>query len=606
MVGSVASRSAGFKLATIVMSLMLPVIVLGFFLIKSLNEDINITKNEIDGVKLNNLMRPILVGAVSKDLPEAEVEAYLTEGRLWAQATGGVESFDKLAAALQSPQRDFALINRLSMEAIAENGDSSGLILDPESRTYYLAASSVSYLPTLVRSFADMQQSADKATEIGRMSDERRMQLLINFGLWRESFNRLDVTLHTAEKVSDTVPFSVAATSMQKLKNRIAEVDGLLTAGTFELLPLRIKALPQFSTDQKAIYDDMLSLWTATSSALEAGLVKREEFLSNRLWMVTAGSLIACLIGIGSSIYMFRTTLRRLDDVQETNLQLEASRNELQAMSDKMVEVNNGVTNLNVELASKMKALTAAQDEIVKRGKMSQLGQLTATVAHELRNPLGSVRTSAFVVERKLKDADPSIRNALARISNGVIRCDSIITQLLDFSRSGSLVKKRAVLDDWLANAVQEEANKLPANIDVQLNLGLENTEAAFDAPRLSRAIINLVSNASEAMVGKGEKEEATTQNPIITIQTRATKRGYEIAITDNGPGIPAENQTKIFDPLFTTKSFGTGLGLPAVENIMREHGGGMELKSEVGKGSTFTLWLPAETPAEVSELKTA
>jgi signal transduction histidine kinase len=606
MVGSVASRSAGFKLATIVMSLMLPAIVLGFFLIKSLNEDINIAKNELYGIRLNNFIRPIFVGAATKDLPEVDVENFLREGRFWAEATNGVESYDKLAAALQSPQRDFALINQLSMDAIAENGDSSGLILDPESRTYYLAAAAVSYLPTLVRSFADMQQSADQATEIGRVSDPRRMQLLINFGLWRESFNRLDATLHTAEKMSDAVPFSVAATSMQQLKSRIAEVDGFLTAGSFELLPLRIKALPQFSTDQKAIYDDMLSLWIATNTALEAGLIKREEFLSNRLWIVAAGSLMACLIGIGSSIYMFRTTLKRLDDVQETNLQLEASRNELQLMSDKMVDVNNGVTNLNVELASKMKALTAAQDEIVKRGKMSQLGQLTATVAHELRNPLGSVRTSAFVIDRKLKDADPSIRNALARISNGIVRCDNIISQLLDFSRSGTLVTKRAPLDDWLANVIQEEAHKLPSSVEVQLNLGLQNTDVAFDAPRLSRAVINLVSNASEAMVGKGDTENANTQNPTITIVTKATVRGYEICVTDNGPGISAENRSKIFDPLFTTKSFGTGLGLPAVENIMREHGGGMELYSEVGRGSTFTLWLPAETPAEAPELQTA
>jgi signal transduction histidine kinase len=604
MVRSIASRSAGFKLATIVTFLMLPVLVLGFFLVMSLNEDIKLTKSEIYGVKLNNVIRPILVGASSKDLRETEVEQFLQEGRFWAEATNGFTNYNKLSAALNSRPRDFALISQLSNEEIAANGDSSGLILDPESRTYYLAASSVSYLPTLVRSFSDMQSSAEQALETGRVSDRRRMQVLINFGLWRESFNRLDATLHIAETVSDIVPFNVAATSMQKLKSRVAEVDALLTEGTFELLPLRIRALPQFNADRKAIYAEMSSLWTATNSALEAGLVKREEFLSNRLWTVIAGSLLACLIGIGGAVYMFKTTLRRLDDVQDTNMQLEASRNELQLMSDKMVEVNNGVTNLNVELASKMKALTAAQDEIVKRGKMAQLGQLTATVAHELRNPLGSVRTSAFVIDRKLKDADPSIRNALGRISNGIIRCDSIITQLLDFSRSGSLVKKRAVLDDWLVNIVQEESSTLPVNVEVELHLGLENAEVAYDASRLARAVINLVSNASEAMVGKGEAGDETTQNPIIKIATRATQSGYEISVSDNGPGISEENRSKIFDPLFTTKSFGTGLGLSAVDNIMREHGGGIELQSEVGKGSTFTLWLPAE--AEVPELKTA
>lgn len=94
-------------------------------------------------------------------------------------------------------------------------------------------------------------------------------------------------------------------------------------------------------------------------------------------------------------------------------------------------------------------------------------------------------------------------------------------------------------------------------------------------------------------MVGKGDKGEVRVTNPRIEVETRLTQRGAEISVKDNGPGIPSEVRDRIFEPLFTTKNFGTGLGLPAVENILRQHGGGIELDSAIGKGTDFRLWLP-------------
>ena len=102
--------------------------------------------------------------------------------------------------------------------------------------------------------------------------------------------------------------------------------------------------------------------------------------------------------------------------------------------------INDEVSRLNSELAENMRKLSDAQNSLIQRGRMEQLGQLTATVAHELRNPLGAVRTSAFLLERKLKDKNLGIESQLDRINNGIVRCDNIITQLLDFSRSKQLV----------------------------------------------------------------------------------------------------------------------------------------------------------------------
>jgi signal transduction histidine kinase len=239
-------------------------------------------------------------------------------------------------------------------------------------------------------------------------------------------------------------------------------------------------------------------------------------------------------------------------------------------------------------------AAEAALQALARKGRMEQLGQLTATVAHEIRNPLGSIRTSAFLVERKVRGLGLAIEPMLARINTGVTRCDDIITQLLDFSRSTPIQSRIEDLDSWLEKLLTEEAAKLSDKVSVCAELGLNGECVAFDGSRLSRAIINLVSNAAEAQLGKDSAQKTGGDPPMIWVRTQSTMRGIEIVVEDNGPGISAETILKIMEPLFTTKSFGTGLGLPAVDNIMRQHGGGLEVSSELGKGAKFTAWLPA------------
>ncbi len=256
--------------------------------------------------------------------------------------------------------------------------------------------------------------------------------------------------------------------------------------------------------------------------------------------------------------------------------------------------VNDQVTRLNLELSENIMKLKATQEEMVKAGRMAQLGQLTATVAHELRNPLAAVRTSAFVLDRKIKGKGMGVEQQLQRIDSGVVRCDNIISQLLDFARTRPVQRKLLDLDNWLAKVVEEEAAKLPAVVSIECTLGLGGLVAAIDADRMSRCLINLISNASEVLVGKGDVRSGGAEFvPSIVIRSSRTGRGIEISVIDNGPGISAENLLRVKEPLFTTKSFGTGLGLPAVEKILEQHGGGLEIASKPGEGACFTAWFP-------------
>jgi signal transduction histidine kinase len=227
---------------------------------------------------------------------------------------------------------------------------------------------------------------------------------------------------------------------------------------------------------------------------------------------------------------------------------------------------------------------------------------LTATVAHEIRNPLGAVRTAAFLIERKVKDKGLGIEPQLQRIGNGITRCDNIISQLLDFSRARSLQAQDVAIDEWLARIVAEEAEKLPAAVTIECDFGMDGVSAEIDGARLSRVVVNLMSNAAEAMVGRGDDPaKFTTADPRMLIRSRITARGAEITVSDNGPGMSAEIQARILEPLFTTKSFGTGLGLPAVDKILQDHHGGLVINSEEGKGAAFTVWIPLKQPVSVA-----
>ena len=281
----------------------------------------------------------------------------------------------------------------------------------------------------------------------------------------------------------------------------------------------------------------------------------------------------------------------------------ESAEREAREMHREVDKINQEMALLNKDLSDNVKILKDTQDKLVKSGKMAQLGQLTATVAHEIRNPLGAVRTSSYLVERKCADKVPGLEKPFARIKNGIARCDNIITELLDFARSNSLKCEEITVDNWVLDIVREQAGHLPEVVRFQCQMGLgDNFKADMDIGFMERVMINLLSNASEAMVGKADKPDlSVTSQPLIAVATKLTERGVEISVSDNGPGISEEVMEKILEPLFTTKNFGVGLGLPAVEKILVQHNGGLDIQSTPGEGATFIAWFPQHQREETS-----
>ncbi|NNE24203.1 MAG: DUF3365 domain-containing protein [Rhizobiales bacterium] len=343
------------------------------------------------------------------------------------------------------------------------------------------------------------------------------------------------------------------------------------------------------------------------AAAFLSGLRKQSAILGVFVFVVLAGAAMI-LMNVQHRVSTVRAEAGRALEREaiEAEARLEAeslaeARRVAEAkaseMADQLSHKNGELANLNVALEDRLKELHEAQDQLIKKGKLAQIGQLTATVAHEIRNPLGAVRTSAFIIERKTKDLDIGVEKPLERVKHGVARCDKIITELLDFTRMHAPQLEQHHVDKWLEDMVREQIDSLPEEVAVELHQALGGTAAYFDADTMQRVIINLLSNASEAMVGKADKPvDNPVENPKIIVASRLSSRGIEISVRDNGPGISAELMEKVLEPLFTTKTFGVGLGLPAVHRILEQHGGGLEVDGGDGTGATFTAWFPART----------
>ncbi len=229
--------------------------------------------------------------------------------------------------------------------------------------------------------------------------------------------------------------------------------------------------------------------------------------------------------------------------------------------------------------------LEEAHEQLIRKERLAALGQLTATVAHEIRNPLGTVKTSIFSIGDALERNEPDrIDRALTLAERNIQRCDGIITELLDYTRKWVMKPDSVTIDRWLNDLLDEQ--EIPEGIECRRELHADLV-LPISREHLRRAVVNVITNALQAM-----QEEETTGNSL-TIESAVADGRLEIRIIDTGPGIVKEYLDKVFEPLFSTKGFGIGLGLPIVRDIMEKHGGGIEIRSELGKGTTVILWLP-------------
>lgn len=258
--------------------------------------------------------------------------------------------------------------------------------------------------------------------------------------------------------------------------------------------------------------------------------------------------------------------------------------NEIRERLQAEQRLNDHFEQLEELVRGRTAELEAAQRALVEQERLATLGKVTASVSHELRNPLGTLRSTLFMIGRKIQHLDLGLEEALARGERSIQRCDRIIEEFLDFTRTVAMEREVVAMDRWLKDVLQEMQLPSELHCDFQLDSGVE---LEVDPERLRRAVVNVVNNAVQAMT---ERDGGFNR---LRVKSRVRGERYEIVINDNGPGMSQESLARIFEPLYSTKGFGVGLGVPIVKGIMDKHQGGVEYHSAPGQGTTVVLWIP-------------
>jgi PAS domain S-box-containing protein len=283
------------------------------------------------------------------------------------------------------------------------------------------------------------------------------------------------------------------------------------------------------------------------------------------------------------------TDRKRMErEIQEKNEQLEAQNEELRAINEELQATEEELRATNEELQSANDELRQTQEQLIRSEKLAAIGQLASGVGHELRNPLGAIKNAVFYIQRRLAKTDlpaaePRVVEFLGIIDDEVNTANKVITDLLGFSRVAKPtvlpVSIAGVIEDAIKHTAVPESVKLTMNIDEKLPMVM------IDADQIRQVFVNIVLNAIQAM----------TEGGRLDIRARSNGEFVEVEFADTGCGIPDSAISKIFDPLFTTKAKGIGLGLSVCKSILEKHDGDIRVESEVGKGTTFTVSLPTQ-----------
>jgi signal transduction histidine kinase len=292
------------------------------------------------------------------------------------------------------------------------------------------------------------------------------------------------------------------------------------------------------------------------------------------------------IAGAIANAQLFMERMRAEEALKKSEEELRASNEELRATDEELRATNEELQTANEELQAANEKLKETQEQLIRSEKLAAIGKLAGGVGHELRNPLGAIKNAAYYIKGKVTNSElakrePRIIEFLGIMDDEISSSNKIISDLLNFSRVAkptvSPAKIRKVMEDALSRLT------VPENIEVINKVDANLPEVEIDADQIRQVFVNIATNAIQAMPEGGK----------LTIDARKGDKFLEVAISDTGDGISEDVIGKIFDPLFTTRAKGIGLGLAVCKSIIERHGGAIGVESKVGEGATFTVKLP-------------
>lgn len=337
--------------------------------------------------------------------------------------------------------------------------------------------------------------------------------------------------------------------------------------------------------------------------------------LSDALMRLRGGELVKVAVKeggeLGTLLQNFNQTIAALHESQDMREKLERIE-KITRSHERLEQAHVELKKAHLGLEAAHTELSRAKDQLVRSEKLVSLGQLTAGLAHEINNPVNYISNSILPLQESLQrvleyfaqedkaeafDAEiaedlQDMQTSLGLISKGIARTARIISDLRDFSYMGPAKIESFDVHEEIEKALSLLGNKL-RNVKIEKKFCSVTRIEGYPG-LMGQVILNLFDNAVQAMGGKGE----------ISISTHEVPEGLALAVKDTGKGIPEEHLGRIFDPFFTSKDVGqgTGLGLAVSHTIVERHNGRIDVDSELGRGTTFTVTLPITQPREAAE----
>jgi len=302
--------------------------------------------------------------------------------------------------------------------------------------------------------------------------------------------------------------------------------------------------------------------------------VKNGKKLDNEFRIIRKDGSIRTIHGLGTTSFdkngnahISRGTFQDITERKEAEKKLELHSQKLEAM-----------------IEERTRELRKAQKELIRREKLAAIGRLSGSVAHDIRNPLSVINNAIYYLKLKYNEnIDEDTEKHIAMVERQINRINEIMNDLTDFSRENTPNWLDGNLNSLILGHIEEI--QIPENILLEIELDPELPASLFDYTQIHRVFSNLVVNAIQSMPEGGK----------IKISTRTKEQKIVLIIKDEGAGIPEEHYQSMFEPLFTTKKKGVGFGLSIIKTFVEKHKGAIEFKSDVGKGTTFTVLLPID-----------
>jgi|GEM_PF-3048252 len=315
--------------------------------------------------------------------------------------------------------------------------------------------------------------------------------------------------------------------------------------------------------------------------------------ISGLKWLLAGFGFVIMVIAVCSLLFILRSFTRPVESLTAAAKQIAEGNLEVRFSLDRSDEIGALAKTLD-DMKTKLKS---SYDMLLASEKMALMGQIVAGIAHELNNPLTIVLGNTQLLLMRHRDDDDA--KALRKVGESAERASKIVRNLLSFARHENPERKLTDINAVITKTLELHGYELKVrDISVELDLERSLPQTMADASQLQQVFLNLIVNAEHAMIDSNGSGR-------LYIRTRTEGAAILAEFSDDGPGISPENVRRIFEPFFTTKSIGkgTGLGLSICQNIIQEHGGRIDVRSEPGSGTTFVVRIPVQNQAATEEV---